>query len=117
MQQGQIVHGTQASNLADILERLLDKGVVIAGDIRVKLLDIELLTLQIRLVIASVDKAKEMGIDWWQTEPFLSVKGGENKREEGIDALKQRVEQLEASQLFRDPRKQRSRKKCEPGSC
>jgi hypothetical protein len=97
MQTGQIVHATQATNLADILERVLDKGVVIAGDIRIKLLDIELLTLQIRLVIASVDKAKEMGIDWWQLDPFLSSKARENGKEEELEALKQRVEQLEAS--------------------
>ena len=101
MQSGQIVHATQATNLADILERVLDKGVVIAGDIRIKLLDIELLTLQLRLVIASVDKAKEMGIDWWQLDPFLSSKARENGKEEELEALKQRVEQLEASQAPR----------------
>ena len=97
MQSGQIIHATQATNLADILERVLDKGVVIAGDIRVKLLDIELLTLQLRLVIASVDKAKEMGIDWWQLDPFLSSRAKENGKEEELEALKQKVKQLEAS--------------------
>jgi len=61
-----------STNLADILERVLDKGVVIAGDIQVNLLDIELLTIKIRLLIASVDKAKEMGIDWWEHDPSLS---------------------------------------------
>lgn len=71
----QIVHATEASNLADILERVLDKGVVIAGDIRIKLVDIELLTINIRLLIASVDKAREMGIDWWTHNPFLSQDG------------------------------------------
>ena len=111
MQTGQIVHATQATNLADILERVLDKGVVIAGDIRIKLLDIELLTLQLRLVIASVDKAKEMGIDWWQLDPFLSSKAKENGKGEEIEALKQRVEQLEACQAPRDGRKERSRKR------
>ncbi|AIS01417.1 gas vesicle protein [Streptomyces glaucescens] len=60
------------ANLADILERVLDKGVVIAGDIRINLLDIELLTIKLRLIVASVDKAKEMGIDWWETDPALS---------------------------------------------
>ena len=58
-------HSVETTNLADILERILDKGVVIAGDIKIKLVDIELLTLQIRLVICSVDKAKELGMDWW----------------------------------------------------
>ncbi|GHF59992.1 putative gas vesicle protein GvpJ 1 [Streptomyces mashuensis] len=74
------------ANLADILERVLDKGVVIAGDIRVELLDIELLTIKLRLVVASVDKAKEMGIDWWESDPALSSRartrelGAENAR-------------------------------------
>ncbi|MEU5048833.1 gas vesicle protein [Streptomyces sp. NPDC021096] len=61
-----------SANLADILERVLDKGVVIAGDIRVNLLDIELLTIKLRLLVVSVDKAKEMGIDWWENDPALS---------------------------------------------
>ena len=60
------------ANLADILERVLDKGIVIAGDIRINLLDIELLTIKLRLVVASVDRAKEMGIDWWEHDPSLS---------------------------------------------
>ena len=58
------------ANLADILERVLDKGIVIAGDIKVNLLDIELLTIKIRLLVASVDRAKEMGINWWESEQF-----------------------------------------------
>ncbi|MCX4419362.1 gas vesicle protein [Streptomyces mirabilis] len=61
-----------SANLADILERVLDKGVVIAGDIKINLLDIELLTIKLRLLVASVDKAKEMGIDWWEHDPSLS---------------------------------------------
>ncbi|MEU8679323.1 gas vesicle protein [Streptomyces sp. NPDC048560] len=67
-------YGGQGSsaNLADILERVLDKGIVIAGDIQINLLDIELLTIKLRLLIASVDKAKEMGIDWWEHDPSLS---------------------------------------------
>src|SRR3954465_1370556 len=59
--------------LADILERGLDKGIIIAGDIRVNLLDIELLTIKIRLLVVSVDKAMEMGIDWWTRDPMLST--------------------------------------------
>ncbi|MEV7203368.1 gas vesicle protein [Streptomyces griseoluteus] len=61
-----------SANLADILERVLDKGIVIAGDIQINLLDIELLTIKLRLLVASVDKAKEMGIDWWEHDPSLS---------------------------------------------
>lgn len=67
-------YGRQGSsaNLADILERVLDRGIVIAGDIQINLLDIELLTIKLRLLVASVDKAKEMGIDWWEHDPSLS---------------------------------------------
>lgn len=63
-----------STNLGDILERVLDRGVVIAGDIRVSLLDIELLTIKLRLVVASVDTAREMGIDWWEYDPFLTAR-------------------------------------------
>lgn len=68
-----ITHATRTSNLADVLERVLDKGVVIAGDIKIKLVDIELLTIQIRLVICSVERAQEMGMNWWQSDPNLSL--------------------------------------------
>ena len=59
------------ANLADILERVLDKGIVIAGDIQINLLDIELLTIKLRLLVASVDRAREMGINWWENDPSL----------------------------------------------
>ena len=62
----------QAAGLADVLELVLDKGVVIAGDIKINLLEIELLTIKLRLLIASVDRAKEMGINWWESDPTLS---------------------------------------------
>lgn len=64
------------ANLGDILERVLDKGLVIAGDIQVNLLDIELLTIKLRLVIASLDTAREVGINWWETDPWLSADAG-----------------------------------------
>ncbi len=67
-----LAHATEATNLADILERVLDKGIVIAGDIQIKIADIELLTIKIRLLVASVDKAMEIGINWWQHDSFLS---------------------------------------------
>ncbi|MGW2181925.1 gas vesicle protein GvpJ [Streptomyces sp. NPDC001732] len=69
-----------STNLADILERVLDKGIVIAGDIRINLLDIELLTIKLRLLVASVDKAKEMGIDWWEHDPSLSSRAHDGYR-------------------------------------
>ncbi|HET6625148.1 MAG TPA: gas vesicle protein [Nocardioidaceae bacterium] len=84
----------QPANLADILERVLDKGIIIAGDIRVNLLDIELLTIKIRLLIVSVDKAQEMGIDWWRNDPMLTTSeqglADENRK------LRERVEELES---------------------
>jgi uncharacterized membrane protein YgcG len=84
----------EPANLADILERILDKGIIIAGDIRVNLLDIELLTVKIRLLVVSVDKAEEMGIDWWRTDPMLTVK--ERGLEEENQMLRERLEELEA---------------------
>ena len=69
--------GHEPANLGDILERVLDRGIVIAGDIRVNLLDIELLTIKLRLIIASVDTAREMGIDWWEHDPWLAGKDRE----------------------------------------
>jgi hypothetical protein len=68
----EIAHTTDGANLADVLERLLDKGVVIAGDIRIRLVEVELLTISIRLVISSVERAREMGIDWWCRSTFLT---------------------------------------------
>ena len=85
-----------SANLADILERVLDKGVVIAGDIRVNLLDVELLTIKLRLVVASVDRAKEMGIDWWEVDPWLSTRATDTHRlaQENRE-LRERLERLE----------------------
>ena len=62
----------RADGLADILERVLDKGIVIAGDVAISLVGIELLTIKVRLLIASVDKAQELGINWWQSDPMLT---------------------------------------------
>ncbi|XRQ15169.1 gas vesicle protein [Actinomadura welshii] len=72
-----------SANLADLLERILDKGIVIVGDIRINLLDIELLTIKLRLLVASVDRAKEMGIDWWEHDPTLSSKARQAEAEAG----------------------------------
>ncbi len=73
VRQTSIASATRSSSLADILERVLDKGVVIAGDIKIKLVEIELLTIQIRLVVCSVERAIEMGMDWWRTDPNWSA--------------------------------------------
>jgi hypothetical protein len=79
--------GHQPAQLADVLERVLDKGIVIAGDIQVNLLDIELLTIRIRLLIASADKAREMGIDWWAGDPFLRKGHEQGKLEDRLNRL------------------------------
>jgi hypothetical protein len=78
-------------NLAELLERVLDKGIVIAGDITINLLDIELLQIKIRLLIASVDRAREMGIDWWEHDRSLSGGAGDGT------ALEERLARLEAA--------------------
>ena len=94
--------GRGGEGLADVLERVLDKGVVIAGDIAINLLDIELLTIRIRLLIASADKAREMGIDWWEHEPYYSSrakpsgKGKDADPEKENRRLRDRIARLEA---------------------
>lgn len=90
-----IVSAIQTTNLADILERVLDKGIVIAGDITISLADVELLRIKVRLLIASVDKAQEIGIDWWQSDPALSSRA--KKLEEENNLLRARLDRLEAA--------------------
>jgi hypothetical protein len=93
---GGIAQAPQPANLADILERVLDKGIVIAGDIQINLLDIELLTIKLRLLVASVDKAREMGIDWWENDPALSSVGNDADGLERENAeLRARIDRLE----------------------
>ena len=87
------VANPQPANLGDILERVLDKGIVIAGDIQVNLLDIELLTIKLRLVVASLDTAKQVGIDWWEHDPWLT--GKDSKLELENERLRARIDQLE----------------------
>jgi len=87
---------TGGSTLKDVLELVLDKGIVIAGDIQIKLADVDLLTIKIRLLICGVDKAKEMGIDWWESDPFLSSKAREIEADEEKAKLEARVKELEA---------------------
>jgi len=91
----QMAHSVQSTNLAEILEKVLDKGIVIVGDIKIQIADVELLTIKIRLLIASVDKAKEMGIDWWEHDSYLSSKAKEAQIESENTALKERLSRLE----------------------
>jgi hypothetical protein len=105
-QRGLAGGGRSSTNLGDILERVLDKGLVIAGDIQVNLLDIELLTIKLRLVIASLDTAREVGINWWETDPWLNADAGQravrSKRgdgdgrelEDGVQELKDELGRL-----------------------
>ena len=94
-----ITQSTNSATLADVLERILDKGLVIAGDIKIKLVDIELLTIQIRLVIASVEKAKEMGLDFWVTDKNFNAKLNTAQNTDELEELKERVEILESKKL------------------
>ncbi len=95
MAEAKMVHAIQATNLADILERVLDKGIVIAGDIKIQLADVDLLNIKIRLLVASVDKAMEMGINWWQQDSYLSTKARESAIEKENIVIKKRLELLE----------------------
>ena len=105
--------GRAPANLGDILERVLDKGLVIAGDIQVNLLDIELLTIKLRLVIASLETAREVGINWWESDPWLNAdaarrgalgSGGNGTRElrEENRRLHDRIRELESDELEPD---------------
>jgi Gas vesicle protein len=102
------------ASLADILERVLDKGLVIAGDIRINLLDIELLTIKLRLIVASVDKAKEMGIDWWETDPALSSKARRDELARENAELRVQLAELESGRLRDEWPLERDRHRDEP---
>ena len=99
-----IQQSTRSESLGDILERVLDKGIVIAGDITVGIAEIELLTIKVRLLVASVDKAKEIGVDWWHNDPFLSSEANRLEADRTLQleanktnqAILERLEALEA---------------------
>ena len=95
------------ANLADILERVLDKGIVIAGDIQINLLEIELLTIKLRLLVASVDRAREMGINWWESDASLS--NDAQSLEQENRSLRERLERLEQAAGLPSPEADRSR--------
>ena len=100
-QAGQFPGPSTTGNLADILARVLDKGIVIAGDIKIDLLDIELLTIRLRLFVASVDTAKKAGIDWWESDPALSSRAAHRELVEENRRLR---EQLAAPASAQDAR-------------
>ena len=90
----------RVSGLVDVLDRVLDKGLAVAGDIKISLAEVELLTIRIRLIVCSIDKAQEIGMDWWRTDPHFSGAGAgksfaenqELKRQ--IRALERRLQEL-----------------------
>src|SRR5437588_6042960 len=88
-----------ATNLIDVLDRVLDKGLVVAGDIRISLANIELITIRIRLLVCSIDKAQEIGLDWWRRDSFLSASAAEDE----AAILRARVEELERRVLGEAP--------------
>ena len=98
---------SRSQGLVDVLDRILDKGLVIAGDIRIKLADVELLTIQVRLLVCSVDKAQEIGMDWWRTDPRFSTQapkeqiGGDYAAELGarLDRIDERLASLEKKRI------------------
>ena len=95
-----VVNARQTTNLADLLERVLDKGIVIAGDITLFLGGVELLMLRIRLLVAAIDKAQELGINWWQFDPALSSRASSRAKdqeqvEQERNLLKERLDRLE----------------------
>lgn len=106
MAESQVVQALQPVGLADILERVLDKGVVIVGDVKIKLVDVELLTIKIRLLISSVERAKEIGIDWWASDFELSSKAKQLHEENQL--LRERLDRIEAT-LSRSKQTKRGR--------
>lgn len=98
MTDGYELGSSRSQGLVDVLDRILDKGLVIAGDVRIRLADVELLTIQIRLLVCSVDKAQEIGMDWWKTDPYLSSSATRLLADDlttRLDALASRLERLE----------------------
>jgi len=92
-------HSTSSTTVADLLERVLDKGIVIAGDIKIKLVEVELLTIQVRLVICSVDKAKEMGMDWWANNPAFNSRISPEPAGAALSEINERLARLEARHI------------------
>ncbi len=94
-----LITPTRTHGLVDILDRVLDKGLVIAGDIKVNLANVELLTIQIRLLVCSIDKAEQIGLNWWRTDPRLSTTGAASSvasadLERRLERMEQRLEQI-----------------------
>lgn len=102
IRQQSMPHAVESSTLADLLDRILDKGIVIAGDIKIKLVDVELLSIQIRLLICSVDKAREIGMDWWVNHPAFNRKAHQGELTDSLAKIEERLTRLETSSA-KDP--------------
>jgi hypothetical protein len=84
----------RGTGLVDVLDRVLDKGLLVAGDIRVSLAEVELLTIRIRLVVCSIDKAQEIGLDWWKNDRYFGGGSGRDLREDN-EGLRRQVRDLQ----------------------
>jgi hypothetical protein len=98
-----VQHSVSSATLADLLERVLDKGIVIAGDIKIKLVEVELLTIQLRLVVCSVEKAKELGLDWWNHQRPELVQDNPRSLPSPMEGFEQRLAKLENELAQRRP--------------
>ena len=87
---------TRSQGLVDVLDRILDKGLVIAGDIKVNLANVELLTIQVRLLVCSIDKAEQIGLNWWKFDSALSGSTERARLDRENQELRERIETLEA---------------------
>lgn len=103
----QVTHSTSSATLADILERVIDKGVVVAGDIKINLADVELLNIKIRLLICSVDKAVELGVNWWRNDAYLSANAELQQLQKENQELKTKLAELEQAIAALQPPKRR----------
>ena len=88
----ELVQPTRTHGLVDILDRVLDKGLVIAGDIKLNLANVELLTIQVRLLVCSIDKAEQIGLNWWRTDPRLTIQPQAGLPGTEVDARLARIE-------------------------
>jgi hypothetical protein len=111
MRQDLLQHGGQrSSGLVDVLDRVLDKGLVIAGDIKISLAEVELLTIRVRLIVCSIDKAEEVGLDWWKHDPHLapgraSLAAENAQLRKQLVALERRVAELDTPKSAKRPKR------------
>jgi hypothetical protein len=90
-----LVSPNRTQGLVDILDRVLDKGLVVAGDIKINLANVELLTIQVRLIICSIDKAEQIGLDWWRNDPRLSTRAPGSATQLAHGEFNERLERIE----------------------